>query len=182
LAITNSRSQDDDDTYKDQPDAESEPDLDDDDAASSHSGLRRSGRTNGRKVNGTNGSEWKGERRSTRLGAPPETQLDGPPSKRARTVDSATSEEPSTTSTAVSAKDKVTGAAALKSTETAVEQIPGKKRNKFWFYAVEPVDGPEPQPPPSSASSVTNGSGPANDNGEDVYMDDEIVEVPTNGH
>jgi hypothetical protein len=34
---------------------------------------------------------------------------------------------------------KASGAAALKPTEIAMEQIAGKKKSKFWVYAVEPV-------------------------------------------
>lgn len=36
-------------------------------------------------------------------------------------------------------KLKATGAAALKPTEMIVEQVAGKKKSKFWIYAVEPV-------------------------------------------
>lgn len=115
--------------------------------------------------------EWRGERRSTRLGAPPETQLDvGPPRKRARTEDSSTSgQSPSqygdgdATGSVSSGpggsgngksngngsvnglKLKSTSAAALKPTEVTMDQVSGKKRSKFWVYAVEP--GPEPLPP-----------------------------------
>jgi hypothetical protein len=35
-------------------------------------------------------------------------------------------------------KVKATGAAALKPNEVAMEQIAGKKRSRFWVYAVEP--------------------------------------------
>jgi hypothetical protein len=96
-------------------------------------------------------SNWRGERRSTRLGAPPDIQLDEQPSKRARTEESSIST--SSADAAInsvyrignnSAKLKSNGAAAVKSTETAVEQVAGKKKSKFWFYAVEPVPGAVP--------------------------------------
>jgi hypothetical protein len=102
-------------------------------------------------------------------------QMDEPPKKRARTVDSVASEEPSVSSTAASAngaKDKGPGAAALKATETAVEQVVGKKKSKFWFYAVEPVVGQEPPPPPSTASSVTNGDHLVDVDDHDTEMQD----------
>ena len=109
---------------------------------------RRSTRNAAGKSNGANlWGQWRGERRSTRLGAPIETRLDDPPRKRARTEDSTGS---------ISSSDVVTqdryspqtdsvivkkGAAAVKPTEIAVEQVGKKKKSKFWFYAVEPVPG-----------------------------------------
>ena len=38
-------------------------------------------------------------------------------------------------------KVKRSGAAALKPTEVAVEQIAGRKKSKFWVYAIEPIPG-----------------------------------------
>ena len=85
-------------------------------------------------------------------------------------------------------KLKISGAAALKPTEIALEQIAGKRRSKFWVYAVEPIPGAEPAPPPDPANgassaddshtSETNGhasdmeidsppSGPGNTNGRE---------------
>lgn len=69
-----------------------------------------------------------------------------PPPKRARTEDSVMSTN-SVEATSVSTngatqnglKLKASGAAALKPNEIALEQIAGKKRSKFWVYAVEPV-------------------------------------------
>ncbi|KAH9898219.1 hypothetical protein C8Q73DRAFT_684030 [Cubamyces lactineus] len=88
-------------------------------------------------------ADWRGERRSTRLGAPTDMQLDGPPPpKRARTDDSAV---------------KVNGAAAMKPTEMAVETVAGKKKSKFWYYAVEPIPGP---PAANGAAPVSNGPSP----------------------
>jgi hypothetical protein len=109
---------------------------------------RRSGRTAAKASRSQSPGEtwqnWRGERRSTRLGAPPETQFEGDrPSKRARTEDSAVSTDDSmggTSATNVNGvKLKGSGAAALKPTEMAVDNLPGKKKSKFWVYAVEPV-------------------------------------------
>lgn len=41
---------------------------------------------------------------------------------------------------------KRTGAAGLKPGEVAVEQVAGKKKSKFWVYAVEPIPQAQPQP------------------------------------
>lgn len=91
---------------------------------------------------------WRGERRSTRLGAPSETQLDDDRDfKRSRTTDSVASgtsaegPQPASNGVVNGVKVKKSGAAALKATEVAVEQIAGKKKSKFWVYAVEPVPG-----------------------------------------
>ncbi|EAU92791.1 hypothetical protein CC1G_01836 [Coprinopsis cinerea okayama7 len=83
---------------------------------------------------------WRGERRSTRSGG---SQFDDDRApKRAKTEESTVSTEGSTSGVASSGlKIKNSGAAALKPTEMAVEQIPGKKRSKFWVYAVEPIPG-----------------------------------------
>ncbi|RXW24038.1 hypothetical protein EST38_g1848 [Candolleomyces aberdarensis] len=114
---------------------------------------RRSGRTTAKNKSrdaspADSWSNWRGERRSARLGAPAELQLDGEPAfKRARTEDSVasgTSLDGSTSGangTSSRPKVKKTGAAALKPTEVAMEQIAGKKRSKFWVYAVEPIPG-----------------------------------------
>jgi hypothetical protein len=104
-------------------------------------------------------------------------QLDGPTPKRARTHDSSTSDGGSVISvTAESRKPPPRGAAALKPTETAVEQVGKKKKSKYWFYAVEPIAGRvaelEPGPPTSSnGASSSNGhaeieDGDAQENGE----------------
>ncbi|KAI0673314.1 hypothetical protein C8Q78DRAFT_1016564 [Trametes maxima] len=105
----------------------------------------RSGATNGgSKEADDEWSEWRGERRSVRLGAPSDTQLDGPPSKRAKTEDSAVSGNSGdipvqSGKTNGGLKIKVNGAGTLKPTETAVEAVAGKKKSKFWYYAVEPI-------------------------------------------
>jgi hypothetical protein len=60
-------------------------------------------------------------------------------------------------------KLKIRGAAAVKPTEVAMDQIAGRKKSKFWFYAVEPAPGTL-----SSNGDLINGPGPSviNDNGE----------------
>lgn len=60
-------------------------------------------------------------------------------------------------------KLKIRGAAAVKPTEVAMDQIAGRKRSKFWFYAVEPAPGTL-----SSNGDSINGAGPSaiNENGE----------------
>nr|AEN14431.1 conserved hypothetical protein [Lentinula edodes] len=105
-------------------------------------------------------SNWRGERRSARLGAPEEMLLDYiPPTKRARTDDSALSTNSSEAGPSFSNNDrpvkvKTTGAAALKPTEFATEQVAGRKRSKYWIYAVEPI--PKPGVSPASTSGQTN--------------------------
>ncbi|TFY80030.1 hypothetical protein EWM64_g3985 [Hericium alpestre] len=90
-------------------------------------------------------TQWRGERRSTRLGAPLDTQIDDPPPKRARTEDSmlsANSEEHQSSGSGQAAlKVKQTGAAAVRPTEIAMEQVGKRKKSKFWYYAVEPIPG-----------------------------------------
>lgn len=75
---------------------------------------------------------------------------------------------------------KTSGAAALKPTEIALEQIAGKKRSKFWVYAVEPVASVEPTPDalagpptpsphqtdPKANGKHTNGTSPPVSNGQ----------------
>jgi hypothetical protein len=108
--------------------------------------------------------EWKGERRSARLGPSEETPVERP-SKRARTEESTMSSTsagwppvlPAENLNGVS-KAKVNGAAAVKPTEIAVEQLGGKKKSKFWFYAVEPISAPaDVLPPGGSGSTSLNG-------------------------
>ena len=137
---------------------------DDEPSTSRRTGRRRSTRTrpNGNtEYDGT--SEWRGERRSSRLGATADMQLDAPPPKRARTVDSnASATSTDFTLNQSNSRTKVNGAAALKPTETVVETVAGKKKSKFWFYAVEPVN-PLPAPVPVNdplPSESSNGTGP----------------------
>lgn len=188
-------------TYQEQEDDEYEDQITFDDLAeyrdattsngrraTASTGRRRSTRTSNASSNGRRGAaddewgEWRGERRSTRLGAVAETQLDGPQPRRARTVDSTNSgnsgDGQSSNSHVASGsglKIKINGAAAIKPTETAVESVAGKKKSKFWYYAVEPIQEPATktrQPlaslPPlivDDASSSSNGAGPATTNG-----------------
>ncbi|KAJ7161397.1 hypothetical protein C8R43DRAFT_992731 [Mycena crocata] len=159
--------------------------------ASSSNGRRRSTRTAVLNANGKREAaqeepwaQWRGERRSTRLGAPPDTQLDSEPrNKRARTEDSTMStgsvDAPSTASHGAKngVKLKTSGAAALKPTEIALEQIAGKKRSRFWVYAVEPAPGAEdePAPPPDPA----NGASSAGDMSANGHSDMEIDSPPS---
>ncbi|KZT30830.1 hypothetical protein NEOLEDRAFT_1174197 [Neolentinus lepideus HHB14362 ss-1] len=104
-------------------------------------------------------SQWRGERRSTRLGAPPETQLDEQPLKRARTEDSTISTGSAEPANGSSSRSKP-GGPSLKATEVAVEAVAGKKKSRFWYYAVEPVPGQAPAPvqtPNENGGSHTNG-------------------------
>ncbi|KAG5651419.1 hypothetical protein H0H81_008703 [Sphagnurus paluster] len=109
-------------------------------------------------------SQWRGERRSSRLGGPgAELDVDPPP-KRARTEDSTmstNSADGASTSGATqnNLKIKISGAAALKPTEIALEQIAGKKRSKFWVYAVEPIPDGTPASQNSAALPSRNGHG-----------------------
>lgn len=62
-------------------------------------------------------------------------------------------------------RNRSRGAAAMKPTETAVEVVPGKKKSKFWYYAVEPIAGAQAPAaiPPATRASL-------HDAGEDVPM------------
>lgn len=79
-----------------------------------------------------------------------------PARKRARTEESQTSAQSSdapvgdNVGVANGVRVKTTGAAALKPSEVAMEQIAGKKKSKFWVYAVEPAS--EQERPPSMTS------------------------------
>ncbi|KAH6916977.1 hypothetical protein BKA70DRAFT_1251067 [Coprinopsis sp. MPI-PUGE-AT-0042] len=167
-------SEDEGDEYEDQMD------YDDDDRPRASSrkrqaapaATRRSGRTATKAARsqspGESWQNWRGERRSTRLGAPPETQFEGNrPSKRAKTEDSTVSTDDSMGGASATAgngvKLKGSGAAALKPTEMAVDNLPGKKKSKFWVYAVEPVPDAQPAAPSANGEMI------------DVTMD---VDVP----
>jgi hypothetical protein len=115
-------------------------------------------------------TRWRGERRSTRLGAPPEAQLDEPPSKRARTEDTLSVKSgisdmaiDSSVDLPVAPVEKPlqvvhSGAAVIKPTEVAMEQIGGRKKSRFWYYAVEPVSAP-PAAVPTHETGNTHGVG-----------------------
>lgn len=163
--------------------------------ASAAVGYRRSTRTAAQNGNGNRKrdsqdtwSHWRGERRSSRLGAPPDTQLDlEPPPKRARTEESTMSTGSMDASSVTSHGERVGlkvhthGAAAVKPTEIALEQVAGKKKSKFWYYAVEPIPG-EPLTNGTASSGMNgyknNGDGqsrhtppPSSSNGNDIDMD-----------
>jgi len=77
---------------------------------------------------------------------------------------------------------KATGAAALKPTEMIVEQVAGKKKSKFWIYAVEPVreseneyDGEDGRMKKNGDSSAAiNGHGSTNECGR-LHVDQSRV-------
>ncbi|KAG1795775.1 uncharacterized protein HD556DRAFT_1364090 [Suillus plorans] len=130
--------------------------------------------------------EWKGERRSARLGPSEETPVERP-SKRARTEESTMSSTsvgwppvlPAENSNGVS-KAKANGAAAVKPTEIAVEQLGGKKKSKFWFYAVEPISAPsDVLPPGGSGSTSLNGYEYSGDTGRSGTSSN--TSLPTHG-
>ncbi|TBU34737.1 hypothetical protein BD311DRAFT_784317 [Dichomitus squalens] len=135
--------QEEDDEYEDQAEFD---ELDESTSRRGAASTRRSTRTNGARAQ-DDWSEWRGERRSSRLGGPVDMQLDEPPPKRARTDDSAVSgtsgdaPPPTNGKAGNGLRIKINGAAAIKPTETAVEAVAGKKKSKFWYYAVEPVPG-----------------------------------------
>ena len=132
-------------------------------ASSSNVAPRRSTRTstmnaNGKREDSSDSWLWRSERRSSRLaGGEPLMDVE-PPHKRARTEESTTTSThsndlvpPGNHGVSNGVRVKTVGAAALKPTEIALEQIAGKKRSKFWVYAVEPISGAPPSEP-----SVTN--------------------------
>ncbi|KAI8990442.1 hypothetical protein BD414DRAFT_483665 [Trametes punicea] len=160
-------------TYQSQDDDEYDDHMDVDDDMEdigtrrrAVAGTRRSTRSsavNGNsRANDDEWSDWRGERRSMRLGAPADIQLDGLPPKRAKTDDSAVSGNSGDTSgppdqSHSALKIKINGAAKIKPTEMAVEAVPGKKKSKFWYYAVEPIPGP---PVPTDAAATSHDAQP----------------------
>jgi len=104
-----------------------------------------------------------------------------PARKRARTEDSQTSAQSTEppvvdkTSVANGIRVKTSGAAALKPTEVAMEQIAGRKKSKFWVYAVEPASEPEKLPSPLSEGDLraTNGGSVIGSDNMDVDDDDD---------
>lgn len=154
--------------------------------AATDMGRRRSTRTaainNSAKRSATEAdpwTQWRGERRSARLGAPPDAQLDEPPSKRARTEDTLSVksgvsdvviDSPIDSPVEKPLQVKHSGAAAVKPTEVAMEQVGGRKKSRFWYYAVEPVSAP-----PIAAQA--NGSGNPRGAGSD-FTSSESTAVP----
>ncbi|KAJ3516091.1 hypothetical protein NLJ89_g1340 [Agrocybe chaxingu] len=174
-------------TYQEEGQDEDEQDYMNGSTRRGRSGVvatRRSTRTsainaNGKREGSSDSGIWRGERRSTRLGGP-DYSLDMEPSrKRARTEESTSSAHsteqslpPDNVGVANGVRVKTTGAAALKPTEVALEQIAGKKKSKYWVYAVEPIPGAtESTPSPSM-------------NGHGVEMNGKDRSSPprTNGH
>jgi hypothetical protein len=161
-------------TYQEDEDYDEPMDEDDGFGNGANGSRRTSGRRSARNASGSaNGTDtwslWRGERRSSRLGAPPEVQLDDFPRKRARTEESTASISSADfghdryssgtplgeTSSAGAAKKH--GAASVKPTEIAMEQVGGKKKSKFWFYAVEPIHGQVAMSTNGASSSGLNG-------------------------
>ncbi|KAG7452329.1 uncharacterized protein BT62DRAFT_1071479 [Guyanagaster necrorhizus] len=153
---------------------------------------RTSARSNGKREASADDpwGSWRGERRSTRLGAPADTQFDaGPPTKRARTADSTVSTnsgdlrispvDPPLQTSKNGLGIKASGAAALKPTEVALEQIAGKKRSKYWVYAVEPsMLSVEPEDrAPTMNEMETNGKERNGNGNGDVSMSPSVNEM-----
>lgn len=118
---------------------------------------RRSTRTtaSGSKAH-TSQAEWRGERRSARLGPAADDTFDyQPPVKRPRTVSSAT---PSLHEEIMDldAPPEPPKATALRPNEIAVPQVAGKKKSKYWFYAVEPIPGTAIPEKPREESDATS--------------------------
>jgi hypothetical protein len=55
-----------------------------------------------------------------------------------------------------------------------MEQVSGKKKSKYWFYAVEPIPGALPPAPtgPTGADSASNVEPGLNGHKNDVSQDD----------
>ncbi|KDR85452.1 hypothetical protein GALMADRAFT_218548 [Galerina marginata CBS 339.88] len=155
-------------------------------------GTRRSARTstvnsNGKRDGSSDSGLWRGERRSSRLGGVDSfLEVVEPPRKRARTEESSVSAQSTdgvTTEThgvANGVRVKTSGAAALKPTEIAMEQIAGKKRSKFWVYAVEPIPGPRPSAPdPPNVATTSSDMNGHKTNGHANHTEDS---PDANGH
>ena len=133
-------------------------------------GTRRSARTtstskaNGKRTAPDDWTQWRGERRSTRLGAPGTTQdlPSVPEPKRAKTDESSVSAYSDGHSSKGTGPSK-DSAAALKPSEFATEQVNGRKKSKFWYYAVEPV--------PVSNGNNTNGQQPLHEQNGQIMHD-----------
>ncbi|KII94095.1 hypothetical protein PLICRDRAFT_695143 [Plicaturopsis crispa FD-325 SS-3] len=191
--------------YQEQEDDEFDDPMEDDEFVNSRSNGSRGGRASSsrqrrstRQSTGrTNGKQpavdpmlqWRGERRSTRLGAPPDPLDDLLETGRARTEESTSSFGRKSSSVGPSNGDVPNGhtakshsAAAIKPTEIALEQVKGKKKSKYWFYAVEPIPGaplPATDAPPNGTAIANgqhgNGNGNAGGHGkEDDSMDVDV--------
>lgn len=151
--------QDDGDEYKYQDDEEDDEPMENYDDEFGDAGRRRSQRTAVKNANNKrSGGDWRIERRSTRLNANADFAEDGPSSaKRARTEERSVSEGPSETMASPvvvnGTSSKKNGLTSVRDNEVVVEQIPGKKKSKFWYYAVEPTAGPAPSSPAQSTGT-----------------------------
>lgn len=130
---------------------------------------RRSTRTTVTNANGSRNphAEWRGERRSSRLGAPPDQLLDlPPPAKRSRTSASATPSLHEESMDIDPDPPVPPKPATLRPNEVALPSVAGKKKSKFWFYAVEPAPGaplpPTDSPPLAGPSRLNGDSEPKN--------------------
>lgn len=137
-------------------------------------GTRRSARNaNSKRAGSSDSALWRGERRSSRLAGTDAPFDEDPPQKRARTEESQTSAQ-STDRPVIEniggVRVKTSGAAALKPSEVAMEQIAGRKKSKFWVYAVEPTSEAEKHPSPSGSDRAPPANGHLN--GMDVDADD----------
>ncbi|KAI0082084.1 hypothetical protein K474DRAFT_1741576 [Panus rudis PR-1116 ss-1] len=159
------------DEYVYQEDQDYEMNVDDEDfQADDLAGGRRSTRKRSTRSKYSGNADvdewggWRGERRSARLGRNAEPQWDAPLAKRTRretSVQSTTSGDTQGAGPSSSGlKIKIGGAAAVKPTETIVEAVAGKKKSKFWVYAVEPVEAPNTtvQPTPITSEPTANGT------------------------
>lgn len=109
--------------------------------------------------------------------------------KRARTEESTTSSGSGGLALPPSngnSDSKGSGAAAVKPTEIAVEQVNGKKKSKYWFYAVEPAPSPSGNEKLSSLDSripiIMNGQSPtdheSNEKDVDCQINGSILPLP----
>ena len=130
--------------------------------------------------------EWRGERRSTRLGTNPDISDYGPP-KRQRTEERSSSSAPSDSLESPVLQTNGTtnsnGVKKIKDGEIAVEQVAGKKKSKFWFYAVEPsTAGTVASVDDASSAGVVTSPGTANGDAKaDVTIKAEEVVHKPNG-
>lgn len=117
---------------------------------------------------------YRGERRSTRLGNAPAIAFDDseqallPASKRARSSvsDAGSARAVSTSSVPAAASTSTATAAPI----TVVPPPNGKKKSRFWFYAIEGTPSAASTPPASTAAlpNITNGNGNGIGNGDSL--------------
>ena len=172
------------DEYTFQDDDEQDDEYEQDSMADSHGarrgrhsagkGTRRSARNaNSKRAGSSDSALWRGERRSSRLAGTDVPLDEESPQNRARTEDSQTSAQstdppvPQSVGVSNGVRVKTSGAAALKPTEVAMEQIAGRKKSKFWVYAVEPTSEAEKRP----SSSESDMALPANGHLTDMDVD-----------